>query len=85
MEESGFASWAVEKRLDMLSERRSLPNQEEALAELDGMLDGGLSPAERVSAGMLLDRIRWDEAALFMEGVEDGIRIAKWVCGISRA
>ena len=49
MEESGFASWAVEKRLDMLSERRSLPNQEEALAELDGMLDGGLSPAERVS------------------------------------
>lgn len=31
---------------------------------------------------MLLDRIRWDEAALYMEGVKDGIKIAKWVCGI---
>jgi len=31
---------------------------------------------------MLLDQARWKEAALYMEGVKDGIRIAKWVCGI---
>lgn len=82
MEEGDFAAWAVEKRLDMLSGQHSLLEQEEVLAELDRILGGGLSPAERTKAGMLLDRIRWDEAALYMEGVKDGIRTAKWVCGV---
>lgn len=77
-----FSAWAVEKRLDMLSGQRSLPDQEEILQELEKILGGGLSPAERTDAGMLLDRIHWDEAALYMEGVKDGVRIAKWVCGI---
>lgn len=80
--EGDFATWAVEKRLDMLSGRQGLPGQEEALDEMDRILDGGLDSAGRVNAGMLLDRIRWDEAALYMEGVKDGIKIAKWVCGI---
>lgn len=80
--EEEFRAWAVEKRLDMLSGQHSLPEQEEVLAELDRILGGGLSPAERTEAGMLLDRIRWDEAALYMEGVKDGIRTAKWMCGI---
>ena len=52
------------------------------LAELEKILGGGLSGKERTQAGMLLDQARWKEAALYMEGVKDGIRIAKWVCGI---
>lgn len=80
--EEDFKAWAVEKRLDMLSEAQGLPEQEEALAELEGILEGGLSRKERTRAGMLLDKIRWQEAALYMEGVKDGVRIAKWVSGI---
>ncbi len=82
MEEEDFTAWAVEKRLDMLSEQQGLPEQGETLAELEKILGGGLSGKERTQAGMLLDQARWKEAALYMEGVKDGIRIAKWVCGI---
>ena len=77
-----FSAWAVEKRLDMLSEQQGLPEQEETLAELEKMLGGCLNEKERTQAGMLLDQVRWKEAALYMEGVKDGVRIAKWVCGI---
>lgn len=82
MEGNDFVSWMVEKRLDMLSEQKGLPGQEEVFSELERILGGGLSAAEKTDAGMLLDRIRWDEESLYMEGVKDGIRIAKWAWGI---
>ena len=55
MEEEEFTAWAVEKRLDMLSEQQGLPEQEETLEKKEKILGGGLSGKERTQAGMLLD------------------------------
>ena len=82
MAEEEYMDWAVEKRIEMLSEKERMPDQEEALKEMDGLLEGGLKAAERTKAGMFLDRIRWQEAGIYREGLKDGIRIARLVCNI---
>ena len=47
MAEEEYMDWAVEKRIEMLSEQERMPDQEEALKEMDGLLEGGLKAAER--------------------------------------
>lgn len=83
MPEEDFISWVIEKRLDLFSERRNKCGQEEALDEIEKILEGGMRPCERTEIGMLFDRVRWNEGEIYKEGFKDGIRLARRLYDIS--
>ena len=61
MEDKEFADWIIEKRMDILSERKNLPDQEEAIAEIGEILGIPIEPESTYKIGETLDRIRWGE------------------------
>lgn len=77
MTDDEFLKWITEQRLDLLSERKKRPGQEETLNEMDHILDRPMKPSQRISMGMLLDKVRWKEEEIYKEGFMDGIRAAR--------
>ena len=82
MEEKEFAEWMIEKRLDMLSEGKNLPGQEEVIAEIGEILGVPIEPEYIHRVGETLDRIRWDEQEVYLEGFKDGIKLMKYLYSI---
>lgn len=79
MEDKEFADWIIEKRLEILSEQKSLPEQEAVIAEIGEILGIHIKPEYMYKIGETLDRIRWDEQGLYLEGFKDGIRLMRYL------
>ncbi len=61
MTDNEFLGWMLEKRVDLLSERKERPGQEETLDEMEHILEERMKPSQRISMGMLLDKVRWKD------------------------
>lgn len=79
MKDKEFADWVVEKRLDILSEGKNLPDQETVIAEIGEILDVPIKPENIHKIGETLDRIQWDEQEIYLEGFKDGTRLMKYL------
>ena len=82
MEDKEFADWIIEKRMDILSERKNLPDQEEAIAEIGEILGIPIEPESTYKIGETLDRIRWGEQEVYLHGFRDGVRLMKYLYSI---
>lgn len=74
MSEKELIQWAVEKRLELLSDRQGLPRQEETIAKVERILDVGLKPGYQAKIGEILDGIRWGRMTSAWKG-------SKMACG----
>ena len=77
MTDNEFFGCMLEKRVDLLSERKERPGQEETLDEMEQILEERMKPSQRISMGMLLDKVRWKDEEIYKEGFSDGIRAAR--------
>lgn len=82
MEDKEFADWIIEKRMDILSERKNLPDQEEAIAEIGEILGIPVEPESTYKIGETLDCIRWGEQEVYLHGFRDGIQLMKYLYSI---
>lgn len=82
MEDKEFADWIIEKRMDILSERKNLPDQEEVIAEIGEILGIPVEPESTYKIGETLDRIRWGEQEIYLHGFRDGIRLMKYLYSV---
>ena len=58
-------------------QREERPGQEETLDEMEHILEERMKPSQRISMGMLLDKVRWKDEEIYKEGFSDGIRAAR--------
>ncbi len=74
-----FLNWLAESRQNHLSQTGILSSEEYMTEDLTALLGHELTPDEKVNLAIFLDKVMKERQVIYIEGVRDGIRMAKEV------
>ena len=74
-----FLNWLAESRQDHLSQTGILSSEEYMTEDLTALLGHEPTPDEKVNLAIFLDKVMKERQIIYIEGVRDGIRMAKEV------
>lgn len=78
-EKMDFLDWLAQSRQDYLSNTGILSSEEYMTEDLTGILGHEPDPDEKVKLALFLDKVMKERQIAYVEGVRDGIRMAKEV------
>ena len=74
-----FLDWLAESRQDYLSRTGILSSEEYMTEDLIALLGHEPTPGEKADLAIFLDKVMKERQVIYIEGVRDGIRMAKEV------
>ncbi len=74
-----FLNWLAESRQDHLSQIGILSSEEYMTEDLTALLGHEPTPDEKADLAIFLDKVMKERQTIYIEGVRDGIRMAKEV------
>ena len=74
-----FLNWLAESRQDHLSQTGILSSEEYMTEDLTALLGHEPTPDEKADLAIFLDKVMKERQTIYIEGVRDGIRMAKEV------
>ena len=74
-----FLNWLAESRQDYLSQTGILSSEEYMTEDLTALLGHEPTPDEKADLAIFLDKVMKERQTIYIEGVRDGIRMAKEV------
>lgn len=74
-----FLNWLAESRQDHLSQTGILSSEEYMTEDLTALLGHEPTPDEKVNLAIFLDKVMKERQTIYIEGVRDGIRMAKMI------
>ena len=74
-----FLNWLAESRQDHLSQTGILSSEEYMTEDLTALLGHDPAPDEKADLAIFLDKVMKERQTIYIEGVRDGIRMAKEV------
>jgi len=84
MLEEEFVNWLAEQRMNSLSGKENIFNEEAIIKEITKIFGDGMDLDVKTELALFIDRLIQGEKAIYEKGMEDGIRLAKWVFSISK-
>ena len=74
-----FLNWLAESRQDHLSQTGILSSEEYMTEDLTALLGHEPTPNEKADLAIFLNKVMKERQVIYIEGVRDGIRMAKEV------
>ena len=74
-----FLDWLAQSRQDHLSQTGILSSEEYMTEDLTALLGHEPTPDEKADLAIFLDKVMKERQTIYIEGVRDGIRMAKEV------
>ncbi len=74
-----FLNWLAQSRQDHLSQTGILSSEEYMTEDLTALLGHEPTPDEKADLAIFLDKVMKERQVIYIEGVRDGIRMAKEV------
>ncbi len=74
-----FLNWLAESRQDHLSQTGILSSEEYMTEDLTALLGHEPTPDEKADLAIFLDKVMKERQTIYIEGVRDGIRMAKMI------
>ena len=74
-----FLNWLAESRQDHLSQTGILSSEEYMTEDLTALLGHEPTPDEKADLAIFLDKVMKERQTIYIEGVHDGIRMAKMI------
>ena len=74
-----FLNWLAQSRQDYLSQTGILSSEEYMTEDLTALLGHEPIPNEKADLALFLDKVMKERQTIYIEGVRDGIRMAKEV------
>ena len=74
-----FLNWLAQSRQDHLSQTGILSSEEYMTEDLTALLGHEPTPDEKADLAIFLDKVMKERQTIYIEGVRDGIRMAKEV------
>ena len=74
-----FLDWLAQSRQDHLSQTGILSSEEYMTEDLTALLGHEPTPDEKADLAIFLDKVMKERQTIYIEGVHDGIRMAKEV------